>query len=213
MEIGQTMVYLNEIGVDVEEPACYAVSDLLSSPSLGEINRDGFTTGWTEATKENNRPLDTIAKQSAYMATQRKNLKTDHALFKKIYRAAFVYGKAEGTRSVNVDDAEAFWRMFFTAKAGIDWRTPTATTIPWLDLWIEYYTTTVNRPVNKDLWNMAGELMLKTIAADGEKLSWYSPDGAWPMHIDNFITWVKEQRPELQATEEPPADDVEMTNS
>lgn len=87
--------------------------------------------------------------------------------------------------------------MFFNSSGGgIDWKTPTAPSIPWLDLWTNFYETEFKRPVNKDLWNMVGELFLKTVERDGQTLKWYAEDGAWPMAIDEFIAWAKQKHPE-----------------
>jgi DCN1-like protein 1/2 len=61
-------------------------------------------------------------------------------------------------------------------------------------LWVEFYETNNKRPVNKDLWNMVGELVLKTKEPDGESLNWWTEDGAWPMAVDDFVTYVKEKR-------------------
>jgi DCN1-like protein 1/2 len=215
------MRYLNDLNVALDEPVVLALSDFLSCPTLGEFTRENFITGWSDASKESSKPLDTLAKQAAYLTTLRKQLKTDPVYFKKIYRASFQFAKPEGQRSVPSDAAVEFWRMFFQASTGgIDWKSPTSPKTPWLDLWIEFYNSQHKRPVNKDLWNMVGELMLKTIERDGEKLEWYKEDGAWPMAIDEFIAWAKEQREEIgaaAATAEGTvggtdgANDVEMT--
>lgn len=82
--------------------------------------------------------------------------------------------------------------MFFRqGKGGIEWNTATTN---WLDMWCEYYETQSKRPVNKDLWNMVGELVQKTREPDGESLGWWKEDGAWPMAVDEFVASVKEKR-------------------
>lgn len=91
-----------------------------------------------------------------------------------------------------METAIDFWRMFFQAeKGGLEWNT---TSTKWLDLWIEYYELNNKRPVNKDLWNMVGELVLKIKEPGGGNLNWWTEDGAWPMAVDDFVTYVKEKR-------------------
>ena len=63
----------------------------------------------------------------------------------------------------------------------------------WLDLWLEFCTTHVKRPVNKDLWNMVGELVVKTTEPGGDTLTWWTEDGAWPMAIDEFVAHIKKK--------------------
>ena len=94
-----------------------------------------------------------------------------------------------------------FWKMFFGAEpGGIGWNTAST---PWLDWWLEFYQFHHKRPVNKDLWNMVGELVDKTREPGGENLAWWSEDGAWPMAVDEFIAFVKEKRGDIDMTMSP----------
>jgi DCN1-like protein 1/2 len=40
------MKYLGDIGVQLDEVACFAIAELLQSPSMGEFTRTGFLAGW-----------------------------------------------------------------------------------------------------------------------------------------------------------------------
>jgi DCN1-like protein 1/2 len=42
------MGYLQELGVDPEGVDCFAASEIVQSPTLGEITREGFVNGWLE---------------------------------------------------------------------------------------------------------------------------------------------------------------------
>jgi len=193
-----TARYIRDVGVSFEEPALTALHELLGSTSVGEFERDAFISGWTSASATSSKILDTISKQANHMSILRNKLASDPAFFKTTYRATFKFGTQEGQRNVAIETATDFWRQFFTASSGgIDWVTPTSPETPWLDLWLEYTTNKHKRPVNKDLWNMVGELCLKSIEPGAEKLEWWNEDGAWPMAIDEFMTWVQTQRPEL----------------
>jgi DCN1-like protein 1/2 len=193
-----TTVYIRDISVSPDEPVLLALHDLLQSSSVGEFEREAFVRGWTNASTEVGKNLDTVSKQHTYMQSLRKKLITDHAYFKNIYRATFKFGLTEGARGVSVETAIDFWNQFFTAESGgIAWVTPTAPDVPWLELWIEYITTKHKRPVNKDLWNMVGEVCLKAIQPGAENLDWWNEDGAWPMAVDEFMAWIQTQAPKL----------------
>lgn len=193
-----TTLYIRDISVSPDEPVLLALHDLLNSTSVGEFEREAFTRGWTNASTEAGKNVDTVAKQKAYMQTLRKNLTTDHAFFKSIYRATFKFGLAEGARGVSVETATDFWNQFFTSESGgIAWITPTAPNVPWLELWIEYVSNHHKRPVNKDLWNMVCELCLKAIQPGAEKLEWWNEDGAWPMAVDEFMVWIQTKAPQI----------------
>jgi DCN1-like protein 1/2 len=91
-----------------------------------------------------------------------------------------------------MDSAMDFWNMFFRkGKGGIEWN---SSKTKWLDMWLDYYGNNSGRPVNKDLWNMVGELVTKINEPGGESLEWWTEDGAWPMAVDEFIASVKEKR-------------------
>ncbi|KAK5044788.1 hypothetical protein LTR84_010444 [Exophiala bonariae] len=188
--IDGAQVYLTEIGVELDEVAHLAICDLLQCPSIGEFERAAFVSGWRNLPGD--KSYDTISRQSNYVSVLRQKLSTDTRYFKQVYRNAFKLAKPEGQRSVPMETAVDFWQMFFQAeKGGVQWNT---TSTKWLDLWIEYYENNNKRPVNKDLWNMVGELVLKIKEPGGENLTWWTEDGAWPMAVDDFVNFVKEKR-------------------
>jgi DCN1-like protein 1/2 len=194
--------YLSDLSIALDEVVLCALCDLLSCASVGEFERESFISGWLSASTSapspgprsntTGQPLDTIPKQKSHISTLRKLLTSDPTYFKTIYRSAFKLAKPETQRSIPIESALEFWKMFFSSSSGgIDWNTEST---KWLDLWLEFYGTQSKRPVNKDLWNMVGELVIKTKAPDGESLDWWTEDGAWPMAVDEFVGWVKEKR-------------------
>lgn len=183
--------YLTAIEVELDEVAHLGICDLLQCPSIGEFEREAFVTGW-RSVSTGDRPYDTTSRQAQYVDIIRKKLVSDPTYFKQVYRNAFKLAKPEGQRSVPVESAVDFWTMFFSSgKGGIEWSTQAT---DWLNLWNEFYQSQCKRPVNKDLWNMVGELVVKTREPDGESLAWWSENGAWPMAIDDFVAHVKEKR-------------------
>lgn len=183
--------YLTDLKVELDELAHLAICDLLQCPSIGEFERDGFISGWRSASA-GSKQYDSTTIQAQYVDTVRKKLSADPDYFKQVYRNSFKLAKPEGQKSVPMDSAIDFWNMFFrSGKGGIEWNTAST---KWLDLWCEFYESRNKRPVNKDLWNMVGELVMKTKEPGGESLSWWTEDGAWPMAVDDFVAYVKDKR-------------------
>ncbi len=183
--------YLTDLRVELDEVAHLAICDLLKCPSIGEFDRDAFISSW-RSVSSGDHPYDTISRQAQYVDVIRKKLDSDSAFFKQVYRNAFKLAKPEGQRSVPMDSAIDFWNMIFReGKGGIEWNTPST---KWLDLWCEFYESQSKRPVNKDLWNMVGELVLRTREPGGESLGWWTEDGAWPMAVDEFVAFIKDKR-------------------
>ena len=150
--------YLTDLKVDLDEVAHLAICDLLQCPSIGEIDRETFISGW-RSVSTGDKSYDTSSRQAQYIDVIRKRLSNDTSYFKQVYRNAFKLAKPEGQRSVPMDSAIELWRMFFQqGKGGIEWNNASTN---WLELWCDFYQEHGKRPVNKDLWNMVGELVLK----------------------------------------------------
>lgn len=183
--------YLGDLDVALDDIALLCLCELLQCSTIGEFDREPFISGWQTAAATSG-SLDTLPKQSTHIASLRKRLPTDGPYFKKVYRYAFNLAKSPGQKSVPMDSALEFWQMFFSSsKGGVEWN---GRNTAWLDEWLKFYETKGKRPVNKDLWNMVYELMVKTKEPGGEDLGWWKEDGAWPMAVDDFVAHVKQQR-------------------
>lgn len=138
------------------------------------------------------------------MKQLRSQIQTDPATFKKVYRFTFNICRPEGQKNVPAETATEMWRLFFSPDNG---GVKIGGSTPWLEWWIEFYETKYKRPVNKDLWNMFGEMIAK-IQEEEKKgavtgnsdpkagFDWWSEEGAWPGAIDEFVEWVAEKRKE-----------------
>lgn len=178
------MRYLGDIGVKLDEVACFGIFELLKSPSMGEFTRQSFLEGWR------NIRCDSIAKMMTHASQLREQIRTNRDLFRRVYRYAFPLCRLQGQRNLQFEIAAEQWRLFLTSEnGGIEWNTPTT---PWLDWWIEFLEERGKRPVNKDLWEQVEVFMRKT--DEDEAFSWWSADGAWPGAIDDFVVWVQVRR-------------------
>lgn len=126
----------------------------------------------------------------SYAATLRTRIPSQPDVFRRVYRFTFPLCRMQGQRNLQFDIAAEQWRLFFTPDhGGVQWNTATT---PWLDWWIEYLEERGKRPVNKDLWEQVEVFMRKTL--EDEDFAWWSPDGAWPGALDEFVGWVRERR-------------------
>ena len=87
----------------------------------------------------------------------------------------------------DLENALVYWEMLFT-KPGWIW---VSENHDWFELWKQYLAEKWTRSVNKDMWNMLLEFALRSL--DDESLSFWSPDGAWPSVIDDFVAWCREK--------------------
>ncbi|KAJ5295697.1 hypothetical protein PENANT_c001G02100 [Penicillium antarcticum] len=182
--IERAIEYLGALNVQLDEVNCLAIAELLQCPSMGEITRQGFTEGWCKAF------CDTLPKMTAHANTLRTKIQQDPELFRRVYRYTFPLSRMQGQRNLQFEIAAEQWRLFFTPEhGGVQWNTEST---PWLDWWIEFLEGRGKKPVNKDLWEQVEVFMRKS--REDEEFGWWSPDGAWPGALDDFVDYVKEKR-------------------
>ncbi|PNP50528.1 hypothetical protein THARTR1_08744 [Trichoderma harzianum] len=189
LELESTMGYLSEkLNVSLENAELFVVLELVQAPSVGEITRTGFIDGWKSS--------GVGASHQEHAAHVRKlisDLSRDTALFKKVYKYAFVAGREKDQKALALENALIYWSMLFSAP-GVVWKGKH----DWLDLWKTFLGEKWTRSVNRDMWNMILEFALKSIS--DESLSFWSEDGAWPSVIDDFVGWCKQKgigKPEI----------------
>jgi len=182
MSVEGIFLWLNEVEVNMENAEMMVALDIVKAPHLGEIEKVGFVDGWTAI------GADTPAKQKTWIKDQVASLSKDQALFKRVYRHAFICCKEKGQKALDLENAIVYWQLLFSPP-GMTWVTGETN---WLDLWIEFLQAKWTKTVNKDMWNMTYEFYVKSL--QDESLDFWSEDGAWPGVIDDFVAWVEEKR-------------------
>src|SRR5215472_11235954 len=82
LDVTATQKYFEAIGVDIEDISSFIVAEIVKCPSMGEITRAGFTTGWSDV------GCDTLDKQKRAVQTRRSKLTSDLALRHTVYMFA-----------------------------------------------------------------------------------------------------------------------------
>lgn len=179
-----TSKLLEELDIELEDIAALVFSELVQSPSLGMIAREGFVDGCSDAS------LDSTDKIKSTVAQRRSQLPTDKELFKRVYNHTFQLALQEKQKGLSMEIAMEFWKVLLE-KPGFAWRTAST---PWIDWWFEFYESRVKKAVNKDLWKQILNFARETVKDD--TLGFWSEESSWPSVIDEFVEWVKtEKRP------------------
>lgn len=173
---------LQELEIDISDVGALVFSELVRSPSLGVISREGFVDGLNEA------QVDSLPKLRNLVLQRRSQLATDKDVFKAVYNHTFTLALQERQKALAMDMATEFWKVLFTSPS-FEWR---SSNTPWLDWWLQFYENKVKRAVNKDLWKQTLNFAVETIK--DESLSFWSEESSWPSVIDEFVEWVKEKR-------------------
>ncbi|KAF2225793.1 Cullin binding-domain-containing protein [Elsinoe ampelina] len=174
---------MQDMKVDMESTDLLIFSELVQSPTLGKITREGFVDGLSQQAVSDSAKISALINQRSSVLSS-----SDRATLKKVYKHTFTIAKAQGSKSIPLDSAIEFWRLLFSPPS-LSWSTPNS---PWLDWWIEFLEAKWKKSVNKDMWDQTLSFAFKTL--EDESMSWWSEDSAWPGVIDEFVAWVKEKR-------------------
>ncbi|KAK3703916.1 Scaffold-type E3 ligase [Vermiconidia calcicola] len=173
---------LSDMGIGLEDISSLVFSELVSSPSLGKVTREGFVDGATDVS------ADSLPKLRNIVLQRRSQLKSDRELFKNVYNHTFSLALQGNQKSLTPEMALEFWRLLFSPE-GFEWRTART---PWLDWWFEFQEEKWKRAVNKDLWRQTLTFAQETMK--DESLSFWSEESSWPSVIDDFVEWVKTEK-------------------
>lgn len=197
ISIEGAMSYLEDLGVSLEETVLLAVLTQVKAPTMGELTRSEFTTGWEALSAE------TLDKQKSQVAGFRKSLKTDSDFFRDVYRHSFVLAKQPSQKAVALDEAPTFWRLLYSPN-GLRWE---SSGFNWLEAYITYLQEKWKKSISKDLWDQTLLFARKTLA--DPTLSWWNEiESAWPSVLDEFAKYVKEL-PQYKETFPPSEMDTE----
>lgn len=124
--------------------------------------------------------LNDLKAVSAWVNSQRDTLfaANNAKEFKKFYMFCFNYNKEPNSRVLDKDIAIPTWQLLLKHKYKA------------LDKWNEYIATQFNKAITKDIWQQFEQFICEV----GDDFSKYSSEQAWPVVIDEYVTWAKEKK-------------------
>lgn len=109
-----------------------------------------------------------------------REVQTDDAMFKDLYRYTFGFGldTEGGQRTLPCEIAIPLWKLVF------HYRQP-----PILDRWCNFLTENQVKGISRDTWQM----FLHFVEVIGDNLSNYDDNEAWPSLFDDFVEYENER--------------------
>ncbi|QIW94774.1 hypothetical protein AMS68_000292 [Peltaster fructicola] len=173
---------LGDLGVGLEDIGALVLFEIVQSPQLGKITREGFVDGFSES------HADSTTKLRNVVLARRAKLSTDRTTFKSVYNHTFTLLIEDRKKAIDLDQAGEFWKLLFS-EDGFEWRSEN---VEWLDWWLEFLNAKWNKAVNKDLWRQT--LAFAEASKKDENLTFWTEESSWPSVIDDFVAWVKAEK-------------------
>ncbi|KAL8454567.1 hypothetical protein Emed_000288 [Eimeria media] len=142
--------------------------------------------------------VDTLQSLKAAVQPLREGLFKDVQQLRKVYSYAFTYSLEPLQKQLPTELAVAYWRLILEP---LDWSL--------FNPFLQYIEDVSGLPsITKDVWLMVLEFVLTSQRAPGQAetaeenidrvLQDYEDDGAWPLVIDNFVEWMRDERKKAQ---------------
>ncbi|CAL1541205.1 unnamed protein product [Lymnaea stagnalis] len=163
--------FCEDIGVEPENIVMLALAYKLNAKNMGFFTLEEWMKGMTEL------QCDTIGKLQNRLDYLRAML-NDPVIFKNIYRFAFDFAREKDQRSMDTDTAKAMLSLVL----GKNW--------PLFSYFHQFLEQAKYKVINKDQWCNILEFS-RAIQPDLEN---YDEDGAWPVMLDEFVEWLKDNK-------------------
>jgi len=162
--------FCDDLEVDPSDMVMLVLAWRLDASAMAEFQRDEFQEGMVRIGVDS---LDALKRRLPSLREEA----SDAASFRSLYAYAFEYARSSepGQKSLALETAIEMWRLVLAGRFEL------------IDLWVEFLSKEHRHAIPRDTWL----LLLDFATSVKGDLSDFDEDGAWPVLIDDFVTWAK----------------------
>ncbi|KAF2074619.1 hypothetical protein CYY_004058 [Polysphondylium violaceum] len=149
----------------------FAVLWRFKAKVLGEISKKEFIDTLTRM------GIDSISKLEGDIKSLKSSLDSNESTYKELYIYTYDLGKIENQKNVSLDTAIELWKVVLASKFKDS------------EIWFDFLRKKHNLAISKDCW----ALFYDFVKIANDNINNYDSDGAWPVLIDEFVEYYKEQ--------------------
>eukprot|EP00929_Paragymnodinium_shiwhaense_P063755 TRINITY_DN3188_c0_g1_i1.p1 TRINITY_DN3188_c0_g1~~TRINITY_DN3188_c0_g1_i1.p1 ORF type:complete len:261 (-),score=72.99 TRINITY_DN3188_c0_g1_i1:337-1119(-) len=167
----------NDLGISALDPVTLVIAYFCKAEQMGVFTREEFTGGMQRL------GCDEVMKLRSKLPELQEILR-DRVRCKEIYQFTFQFALDQGQRCLPAEMCIEFWKLLMPCH------------FPLLDTWIAFVEAKVKNAISKDTWMMLYDLATQ-LKPD---LSDYDVNGAWPVLLDEFVDYVRQQQASSTST-------------
>ncbi|KAG2219199.1 hypothetical protein INT45_013065 [Circinella minor] len=165
-----TMQLCQDLGIEPTQLEFLLVSYHLGSERMGEFGHKEFVQGMIRL------QCDSISRLKQALPSLVTAL-NDPESFRRVYSYAFLLGRQTGQKSLSLDAAVELWRLLL------------ANQVEFLENWITFLEQKHGKAISRDTWNLFYDFATQP----NIDFNVHDSEGAWPILIDEFVEYMKEQ--------------------
>ncbi|EEB05041.1 neddylation protein Dcn1 [Schizosaccharomyces japonicus yFS275] len=173
IDLDNSLQLFEDLGLSLEDPATLLVSYLFQSENMGEFHRDAFVKSCLSLHVCNMEQL------KSRVSEKKEEWSSNAELAKAVYRYTYPLACERGQRTLPTSIAIEFLQLLLKDS------------FPLLSEFVAFLeqSPVANKTLPKDTWNQLWEFA--AFVRSCPDCSQYDFEGAWPVLIDEFVTYFK----------------------
>ncbi|KAK6459698.1 Cullin binding-domain-containing protein [Scheffersomyces xylosifermentans] len=203
IDINGTMQYLEDLGLEPEDPSTLTLSFFLSSPGMGIFNRDSFLHQWQRYKVYDIPAMKNFLKEYHESLVNNQGLyftegKDEPIYFKSLYDFTFDFLMEPEQKLLDFESAILYWELLLplvideSVKSGKLEKSKKAAAEERTKQWFEFVRSSYKRSFSKDSWTMFYLFFKDVIVTDPINFKDYDEMAAWPSVMDEYIEYLRE---------------------